>query len=46
MVEEISVDDLELDFTIPGYDIELCVRGFPAVFAYPIENVTLPAWRT
>ena len=27
MIEQIDVEDLALDFTIPGYDIELRVRA-------------------
>lgn len=27
MVESVAVEDLALDFTIPGYDIELRVRS-------------------
>ena len=27
MVEQISVEDLALDFTVPGYDIELRVSS-------------------
>lgn len=28
MVESVTIEDLALDFTIPGYDIELRVRIF------------------
>lgn len=28
MMEKVNVEDLALDFTIPGYDIELRVRAF------------------
>jgi E3 ubiquitin-protein ligase TRIP12 len=29
MVESVTIEDLALDFTIPGYDIELRVGALP-----------------
>jgi hypothetical protein len=38
MVEDVSLEDLCLDFTIPGYDIELRVR--PGVSVHVTVHVT------
>lgn len=37
MMEKVNVEDLALDFTIPGYDIELRVRTY-FVFIFVIAN--------
>ena len=40
MMEKVNVEDLALDFTIPGYDIELRVRTYFFVISIIANNVS------
>ena len=37
-IEKVSIEDLALDFTIPGYDIELRVSCLLCVFARELKQ--------